>query len=196
MTSRAGNSGTTLLEVLVALALMSTIAVALASIGKTGSQTWLRQENGNYDTAYALARYQLREDLEALDLVALDRPLGEIFRFDETDQSIRVFVPNKGEWLLDWSESSFWYAPVNISDSRDHQLYPNSIFVSVSFYGAKSPRGAVEWSESWTGATLVPLLIKFEVQGADGRVYPPLTIQPSKITRHREISASSLFPPG
>ncbi|SMX38158.1 PulJ/GspJ family protein [Octadecabacter ascidiaceicola] len=196
MNQRTSNAGMALLEVLIALVLMSAIAIALASIGRTGSQVWARVENGASPSAAALARFELLKHFEAIPLAGPQNPLEQVLRVEDDGKTIAVFSPDRGWWQASWSPTAFTFSQVGDQPNLDNLLYVDISDVTVSFYGSKMPRSPSGWFSDWHNATLVPQLIKFEVTGADGRVFPPLAVQPGKIERHREISASSLFPPG
>jgi len=189
---RHSQAGITLLEVLISLALMSFIAIGLSSIGKTGSQAWARLETGSNTDNYALTRYQLRQDLEALPLVRSGLLIDEVFQVQQSGTSILIFSQPEEGWTIDWSDGVLTYGNTAVTQEN---LYPNVQDISVTYYGLKSPRTTAGWFEDWQNATLVPQLIKFEVTNSDGRAYPPLTVQPAKLERQSEISASSLFPP-
>lgn len=192
MSARSTSSGVTLLEVLITLAIMGMIATALASLGTTGTQVWARIEARSGATELALARWDLRQGLESLPLVGPDLPLEDIL---VTGNETLQFRPRpeqddiSGWQVLDWSSDR-----VTLDGNRS--LFGSVQSVQVSFYGRKTPRSASEWFDDWTGATLLPRLIKIETIDDDGLANPPLTIEIAKTARYSEISPSSLLPPG
>jgi len=192
---RGADSGITLLEVLISLALMGFIAIGLSSIGRTGSQSWERLDATDNVNDQALARFRVRQQFEALPLVKPGLPIQEILQVQQSGDALILFWGQEEQWSIDWSDAALTFGPNLAERNTWEQLYPVAAEISVTYFGIKSPRTPAQWYDDWIGATLIPQLIKFEVTDESGRAHPPLTIQPGKLERQSEISASSLFPP-
>ncbi|MDX8355264.1 prepilin-type N-terminal cleavage/methylation domain-containing protein [Cognatiyoonia sp. IB215182] len=190
---RRQDAGITLLEVLLALAVMAMLGVGIGSLFETGSQVWQRIDANSEVADHAINRTELRSTLESMQVVGPDLPLSELI---ETDDGIAFAIEKDG--ISIWqrvrlSENALLWQVDSAPTSQI--LRPDLSRVTFSYYGRKTVRSEPDWHTNWDDATILPVLIKIESWQIGGQVNPPLTIQPAKLTRQMEISLSSLVPP-
>lgn len=193
--NRTRISGISLLEVLLSLAVFGMIGVAIAAMSSSGGQVWRRVEAGSDLPERATLRLRLREALESMPEVGPSLPLNEIFQSHDALIAFRSNQKIDTGWTKIWlSEGKLQVQYPNAISAQD--LYPDVVKVSVSYFGRKSVRVEPTWHDDWSDAVLLPELIKVESTRSDGLANPPLTVSPAILTRQREISISSLVPPG
>lgn len=204
---RKADHGVTLLELLVSLAVLALIAVAMASTLNTGRQIWNRTENVGHKTEIAIARQTLRNFLEH---VPLPKEAGRAQTYLSGQAGSVTFLSFPETSAFDLSEP---VTVVTLADVvgfrvegklslgaeavvRQYLLAPPNSFWAFSYFGASSATGPRTWSDTWQSTFSLPDLIKIEITDAGGQVQPPLTVVPGRIWRQREMSLSSLLPPG
>lgn len=192
MKRRSGDTGITLLELLISLSIMAMIAVGLSSLFDAGGRVWSRLDQETAFADDAVNRSNVRRQLENMPVVSADERLDRLFR-----QSTAGFVAQlvrQGEPL--WLEVAMSETDLVARTPDSNAILRRNISrTEFSYYGRKTVDVAPDWYPDWQEATILPALVKIETWRADGVVNPPLTIQLAKQTRQMEISLSSLVPP-
>lgn len=207
-TRRRPDSGTTLLELLVSLAVLAAVAVTVSSLFETGRRVWDRTDDMGDAVEIALGEEKLSNWLEAMPLPSARNshiqflggssnafrfviPVVELGHWDPATAILRVALDETGTVTVKESIRGDNSVPERVTAvlSRDQSA------LRVSYFGdPKDGRGRA-WYPDWSVKPL-PDLVKIERTNSDGRMMPPLTIQPGKDERQRYLSLSSLVPPG
>ena len=204
---RDPHAGMSLLEVMVALAVMALISLILASSLGSAARVFNRGSDFSDNVDHALNRQQLRDWIERASTRAF--PGTEYVGLSGTSDNMVVEVlPVDG---------FFWAgAPMiaTVSTTPDHQITVHAVGyatsdqsrtidlslseseagLEISYYGSLTPSTVPIWQDSWRAANGLPLLVKFTASNAAAG-FPPLVIYPAKTYLQREISLSSLLPP-
>jgi prepilin-type N-terminal cleavage/methylation domain-containing protein len=184
-------AGVTLLEMLLALAIMSMIGVATAQLFSATGAFWRRAAGMDAISEAALTRRDLWESVERMPTIGPELPLPEIF---ETTAAGFRFRSEDGIWQeVSASEGSIH---VTNEEGLERRLRDDISRVQITYFGSTAPRMAAGWTDDWSGAVRPPELIKIESWRSDGVAYPPITMQPAWHIRQSVISESSLVPPG
>lgn len=208
MRRRNPRSGVALLEMMIALMVMTMTALLIASaLGFQGrSMTVVAQRSARVEEA--LSRDLLRRWVEAIPLSAQYIGADPERRFVGTARSLRftTFLPNGPFWAGD---------PVHVAvegtdDGRAvalgqgthlttrEPLTREEVFgrdapgLRFSYYGALVLHGRPGWHEAWDGSERLPMLVRIEAATAS---FIPLVLEPGLIERQSFISRSSLLPP-
>lgn len=193
MTNRRNpSSGITILEMLLSLAVMAMISIGIGSLFQTGNQVWLRVGSNDYVAGEAVARADLRRELENMTIVSPDTGLTTLFRATNEDFA---FVAADEEV---WTNVLFIDGRLiirNEATGTAETVRRNLLQTSFTYFGRKTVREETRWHTNWNDATILPSLIKIETWQINGTANPPLSIQPGKLTRQIDISLSSLVPP-
>lgn len=208
---RQRNSGVSLLEMLIALAIMSLIAVMATSSMDTISRFILRTRGADDLVLRALNRDELRRWIER----AIEDRSGSLPRYAVTgDRSyLRIgailddgyFWPGESTEVeiavrQEGPEEQVFALARGIADldrseiTRDLELSSFGGRLSVDFFGRKPEEDQARWHTSWKGDEGMPDLLRISISDAE-RNYPPLYISPGRTFRQREMSLSSLLPP-
>lgn len=204
---RIPDHGTSLLEMLVSLAVLSMLATAMVATMNTGINIWQRGPARDTQSALVINRAELRRLLELLPL-----PLslqGSPAVLHGTSNSLHFLLPayvfepaNPGiskvhlEIRSPGNQSVLWLsAKMGETIFIDGPISGTLDQIEISYL--RKTLGPVDeaWSNDWQDPHSLPLLVKVEMIGR-GRFEPPLTIQPARLARQRRMSLSDLLPPG
>lgn len=202
------HNGFTLVELIIALSILSFVMVLCASSFKFGSRVWERvdYQSSHIDSlqavqsflrnsiSHALVKDKLRDDgFEDERSPALD--VGSLFIGKPQHLKFISYSPQYGvddylyEYQLYFDEQnkslSIHYAPYNLNAENTNQ--PLSIIEGVKsldiryFSGFYSDDGKTSWLARWDDEYSLPLLIKINVKFVDDSLQWPELIIP---TRH------------
>ncbi|WP_395541054.1 type II secretion system protein J [Neotabrizicola sp. sgz301269] len=205
MIRRSTKAGITLFETLIALAIMSMLAILLTSGLGFGIRYLDRSTSLSAAVDQALARRALRDWLEhaLLAPVPLDnRPL---------------FIGSATElrFLAEATDLRFWPgAAVDVRLGQDSaRLYTNGISadqsteievmvdlaapdarLSFEYWGQRRSDQDARWGKDWPEGAGLPQLVRITFGSASGDL-PPMVVRPGKAFFQIEMSLSSLVPP-
>jgi prepilin-type N-terminal cleavage/methylation domain-containing protein len=201
--SRAGQSGLTLLETMIALLLMAIIAAIFSGALGTSARVLVSSSALNTDLQDALGRRDLRALLER-QLETTPPDDGRPLFMGNSDSLEALVVP---------SDPTFWPGVATLvaisSDasvtaigrdaeggevSRTFRLAAEGYRINIAYWGRTQLDQAPAWHKEWPAGASPPDLVKIDFRGP-GRPLPPLAIRPSKAFRQSEMSLSSLVPP-
>ncbi|RYG90068.1 hypothetical protein EU803_15765 [Loktanella sp. IMCC34160] len=187
---RSPVAGITLLELLLALAVMGMIGVALASSYSTTGQVWRRLGSGGAEVDQALARADLWAAVEAMPEVGPRLPIAEVFGagtdgfwMPDAEGAVTRIALQDGQLLME-------------AGGLLRALRGDVGQLRIAYYGRKTVRSPEGWSNDWDGGTILPRLILIETWDSAGIAHPPLALRPALRVRQSVISASSPLPPG
>lgn len=198
--------GTSLLELLLALAMMSAIALIMsAALGLT-SRAGVRFAGSEIGTGLLLHRDRLRRLIEDMP------PQGRLWGTDgrlEFDTSIEEPPFWPGDLVhvtLERATAPGGIRPVVVSavapgvDSAegprtDFSLVEHSEGLQVRYWGSPVPGMRPEWREVWPMTAPLPELVRIEYDAA-GTTLPPLVVRPARSLSQEVMSLSSRLPPG
>jgi general secretion pathway protein J len=192
--------GFTLIEVLVALALMSLLGTVLIESLRVGGHTWrhVTREAANIEEITRAQEF-LRRRLGAMDplhtasggTLPSDSFVGESDRLEFSSTAAdhsndgRVhywFGPSRsdpGSIEVRYHRDHTGLAPLDASDWSSEPLLAHTTGLSIQYW--ESPAGSSgHWVDHWADQTMLPRLIRIEVRFADSdpRRWPPLYVEP------------------
>ena len=193
--------GLTLVELLVAITLLSMITTILLGALRLSSQAWNEQGLVNDSVAdTATVREWIRRALTEARPVALDDKDGESSIAFAGQGSAIVFVApvpaHLGGSGVSWIEiraidradgrqlvmSQGAFFPGNEADFRtDERVLIDQIeSARFEYFGALAPDEPAAWHDSWLDADYLPLLVRLSVSpaGDDRILWPPIVVAP------------------
>ena len=191
-----GRAGYTLVELLVALAIMALLStMLLAGLARSG-RTWERLDGAatraeGVEAAQALLRARLQH---AWPITRYDmRPPGP--DFDGLATQLTFLAPpgerdgpgalrryrlqlEPGGDLVLVSTSDVALAPARVE--RREVLLRDVDTISLSYFGAMEPDRAPQWRENWRQRPRMPSLVRIRLQflNGDSRLWPDLVVHP------------------
>lgn len=204
---RNPRAGVTLLETMIALAVMAIIAVILSSGLGAGARMLISSGRITQRVDEALARRDLRNWLER----ALAAPFpGQVDGgLRGTSSELRFsFVSDDGSfWAGDpvvvtlgrGEDGVVSLAALGSADQtqkpseKTQVLSEKSSQLEISYFGRLHPEDPIIWLDHWSPEAGLPDLIRIAI--ADDANLPPFTIRPGKVALQSEISLSSVLPP-
>lgn len=207
--------GVTLLEMLIALAVMAMLALTLASSYSAAGRFLARSTVMGQKAEAALARETLRRVTEA----ALTAPFpGKPARLWEGDgKHLRFVTEAEGEgfWpgepviaTLGAGPSGAWQLSLTGRGERheaplqrDWRLAPPELGFTLRYFGVRQVGAEPQWHDAWAADDGLPRLVKLIPEhsiskaAALGDLPPPLILRPAYRRLQSERSLSSLVPP-
>lgn len=197
------SAGFTLLEILIAISLVSLIMLVLFSSLRTAAKTWEAGEQQTEQvTDMRVVLDFLRRQLRQAQVVYRSEE-GEIRAvFEGDERSLRFVTPimphldQGGLQLVEISSGarsdpvSGREAPMTIrmaayrpdqtpenmlADAAERDLLSEVGQVEFRFFGATGADDEREWREEWRGAQLMPEMVSMTIQ-SDERTWPPLYV--------------------
>lgn len=207
---RDSRAGVTLLETLIALAVMAMLAVIGTTTLGYSARLLSRAADGDSRAAIAFARHRLRDWMERA--VVLSNDTGDVTALSGgaaglTFQAVfddGTFWPGAPVTVRLMSEAENSASAVAIAEGlSDVGQRPTSDRLSLSgaaahltirYYGRTSPEASPAWHNSWKSDDGLPLLVRLSI--SDGSmIYPPLILRPGKAYAARAMTLTGAMPP-
>jgi prepilin-type N-terminal cleavage/methylation domain-containing protein len=188
---RRRRAGFTLLELLVALALLATLTVILMSALEFGTQVWRRDDKGAADLAVAYRTLQNNIERALPIPERVEQSNAVVMAFDGTADALTLVVANPGRVGLlgdtvlrvernDGDGAPFLavsWAPYDPKQrlaidafNETLTLLPDVHAVSFRYFGARDQDGGPRrWSDAWRMQSRLPRVIAIDLETADGR---------------------------
>jgi Prokaryotic N-terminal methylation motif len=205
---RNSRAGITLLETMIALAIMAMIAVILSSgLGST-ARVFVSTGGVSQIVDQAKGRSDLRKMLEnALPSTFPGQDEGRLrgsssemqFSYISDDGQfwpgdpvvISIKREDGGDVVL---RSAGTDAKGQETKNQDQVLAVSSLGLELSYFGHLRPEDPTEWLDHWEPEAGLPELVRISITDDKG-LWPPLTVRPGKVALQSEISLSSALPP-
>jgi general secretion pathway protein J len=194
-------AGFTLVEMLVAIALLSLLSVALTAGLRLGIDAWARGSTHSDQLSHTLAVQGLLRDIigQAYPYVLTADPTRRYVDFDGTNESIAMLAPapvalavtgrarftlaivrhgGRSDLIL---TSQPELAPADPpSTAPQKTLLAGASAVGFAYFGQLRSETRAEWHERWTEQPALPQLLRVQVRFPDGdsRLWPDLVIAP------------------
>jgi general secretion pathway protein J len=197
---RSLGAGFTLLELLIALTLMSLLTVVILGALGTGARVWERASAGQQIVEETVvARKFLRRWLEqAYPLVDRSEPLRPVVVFRGTKEGLDLVAPvprgimpgglthysifvqrngGRSDLLVTLRHER---ADENIAALSSSVLIEDIGDMSVAYFGAQRATEPEEWHDGWTDATNLPELVRISIAfpPGDKRTWTDLNVTP------------------
>ena len=181
-------SGFSLLELLVALAVLSLIAIGLSQSMDTAISIWKRSKIVQLNQQPLALRGQLRRWLELAapsernfpydtSFLGADKEMAFLSRapvlFDRQVFALRIHI--KGHSNAIWMTLDYLDEADQLIRSEQHLLAGNTGEIQISYFEGNNGRG--EWRDEWKSPRSLPVLIKIEAT-EDTLIWPEFTVTP------------------
>lgn len=206
--TRDRRAGVSLLETMIALAVMGMIAVVLSSGLSNSARVLISSTEVTRDIDRALARQHLRSWLERAMPIPFPGQNDAGFRGTGSDLNFS-FISDRGEFwagdpvLVSLGADDTGAVILTAMGSADAMGTPAKRQVVLSdakstltlrYFGRLNPEAPLSWLGAWQPEAGLPELVRITIANEQNGL-PPLTINVGKLMRQREISLSSLVPP-
>ena len=194
---RDRQAGMSILELLIALALLAMIASILAGSISTGARVWERSKTLTAQDQRVVLRAELRRWIEAMKPPS--RPtglkqeaLGTATRLQFLTSAFFAHHPPESEArvTLEVTGSADRTGQVlkvtlealdtdgSIAAREDRILAGTLSEASLRYYRAAAEQRPGGWQDAWTSQRALPALISIAAGAGDGREWPVLTVRP------------------
>jgi general secretion pathway protein J len=194
-------AGFTVVELLVALTLLSFLSVALFGTLRFGLTAWTRGgAHAEHSEQIAMVQDLLRRLIaDAYPLFLSADPRNLRIAFDGTSGALAFLAPTplaiggggRSSFVLstqhDGARASLVLAtkpeladPASAATSTKKTLLADAQAIAFSYLGRRRSDPAAQWHDAWTGETEMPALVRLQVRFAadDPRVWPELVVAP------------------
>jgi prepilin-type N-terminal cleavage/methylation domain-containing protein len=208
---RHRQSGVTLLELLVALALIALLASFGFNLIAASGRALTRGDLTSQAVDRLLERRELRSVLERA--VVLIRSDGSAVGLTGTREGL-VFAAVLDDGVF-WagqpveahidqvdlgagSQARMFISGLAESDrapvERQHSLSGPGTTLQIDYFGRTSVGASPAWQQDWPANAGLPMLVRVVI-GNGTEIDPPLIVRPGRLYAQREMSLSSLVPP-
>jgi prepilin-type N-terminal cleavage/methylation domain-containing protein len=205
--------GFTLLEMLIALAVMAMIALTLGATFSAAGRLVVRSAEMSLRADAALARARLRQVVEQALTAPFPGTAAVLFQGDATGFSFLTEAEAEGFWPGAPVQAALVAGPggglaLHLSGRaekdraplvQDWPIAPPGLSWEIGYFGARTAGAPLMWHRDWSPNDGLPRLVKLSPLAAAGAVLPdlppPLVLQPAKARLQSERSLSSLVPP-
>lgn len=203
MRHRNAQSGTALLETMMALLVMALMATALATTLGSGVRVFARSGVLSEELALALARRDLRYWLDHAMNAPVPGDARPLF-VGRSDGFDALTLPPDGPFWPGWATGltlapdgellARGQDPSGNSQIMQLRIAPEGQWISVRYWGRMHLDHSPGWRADWPTSDILPILVQIRFLGP-GRALPPLTLRPTRAVLQSEMSLSSLLPP-
>lgn len=205
MTGRNPKAGMTLLELLLALAVMAMLLVTALSLLGTGTRVWQRTSANTANIDHFVTQARVRDMLQEMTLPRPGVPAD--YLFTGTSEGFTWKIPLAH--IIDEVIEDIIEVSVTITENDQSQsitvsernlktgeetnpvtLATDLTDVQLSYFGAG------DWQPAWQNPEELPDLVRITASDASGTPILWFTVQPAKTAIHGRISRSSPLPPG
>lgn len=188
---RRHRAGFTLLELLVALALLAALTVILMSALEFGTQVWRRDDGAAADLAVAYRTLQNNIERALPIPERVEQSNAAFMAFDGTADALTLVVANPGrvgllgDTVLRLERNGgngaaflgILWAPYDPKQrlaidafNETLMLLPDVRAVSFRYFGTRDEDGGPpRWSDTWRAQSRLPRVITIDLETADGR---------------------------
>lgn len=204
MMRTAASDGFTLVELLIATALLALLTLLLFGGLRFGTRAWEAAETTESTETRLFAAQHRLSDLvaEAYPLFIRTSPQQGHVAFDGTSDRLRFLAPSPSggmNWVTigtaPWHGRPalvLWTKPelsVAAGDGIATRLADGIDRLDIAYFGAPDPRNPKAWQDGWHDAIVMPLLVRIRARFRDGRTrWPELVIAP-----HTEVDQGCVF---
>ena len=181
----SNKSGFTLLELLVALALLGVIGAGLASAMRLGTETYSRARTLDTENVHAASRAQLRRLIAEATPPNLLTPFPKEFRGTQDELTFVTLAPlgfardAAGLRVSVSHEDAVLIATLEPFDDDGTVLrqYRSEIAREVST-ASFSYYSDGEWQNEWSDTAILPRLVRITVNDGSAPFWPEFTVEP------------------
>lgn len=209
---RTSEAGVSLLEVLIALAIMALIAYLISPLLSSSTRALLISSDIEENATMAFSRYELKVWLESAIANSSDDAGAKNVSFQGFSDQIHFEMVE---------DNGFFWPGLNVSVSisaqgengnervvavangysqnevvQQKKLTLSSVAGTIEFeyFGRLNDMNEESWSSSWTDQNSLPELVRIWVKDKNTE-FPPLVISVGTVFSQNEMSLSSLVPP-
>lgn len=202
MRIRNPRAGLTLLETLIALAIMAMMAVMVSGGLATGARVMARSGAEGALLQQAMARREVRGWIELALTAPVPGDARPLFAGDGRGFSVLVVPEDAMFWAgaattVSVAVDGIATATGRTRDGRPvtqmRRLAPDGHAMQVRYWGRLEAMRAPLWHEEWPGTAGMPDLVKLTFSGP-GVDVPDLTIRPAKARFLGQMSLTALVP--
>lgn len=205
--------GVTLLEMLIALAVMAMLALTLASSYSAAGRFLARSSEMGRQAEAALTRDALRRLAEGALTAPFPDETARLWEGDGTGLRFLTEAEGEGFWpgvpviaTLGPGPDATWQLTLSGQGEasgqallRTYPLAPAGFRFTLRYFGARTAGAAPQWHDEWGASDGLPRLVKLipestREEGADD-LPPPIILRPAYARLQSERSLSSLVPP-
>ena len=206
--TRDRRAGVSLLETMIALAVMGMIAVVLSSGLSNSARVLVSSTEVTRDIDRALARQDLLSWLERV--LPIPFPGQNDAGFGGTGSDLNFsFISDRGDFwagdpvvasLVADDTGAVILTAIGSADAKGTPgkkqvaLSEANSTLTLSYFGRLNPEAPLSWLDAWRPEAGLPELVRITIANEQNGL-PPLTINVGKLMRQREMSLSSLLPP-
>ena len=203
MKMRNPKAGLTLLETMVALAIMAMMAVMVSGGLATGARVMARSGAEGALLQQAVARHELRGWIEQALTAPVPGDARPVFIGNAQGLSALV-VPEKGVFwpgeavLVTVASDGSVVASGQTADRQpavqSRRIAPEGHGLQFRYWGRTDPTDPPRWHQDWPASTGLPDLVKITFTGS-GVDMPDMTLRPAKAREVQEMNLLTLLPP-
>lgn len=190
------SGGFTLLELLVAMAVLGLLTVVLSGSLRFGLRAWETGQRASdaLETASTVQPLLRRQIEQAYPLLARTGEPAVVFEGGRQRLRFLTLLPERagGGGLADVALSyradaagggrlEMAWQPLGERErpAASRTLFDGVDALDFAYYGGERRTGTAEWRETWEDAGFLPALVRLRVRFRDGRAWPDLVAAPA-----------------
>lgn len=197
---RRSAGGFTLLELMVAMAVLGLLAATLSGGLRFGLRAWEAGQRSadRLETAAAVQALLRRQIEQAYPMLARSGEPSILFEGERQRLRFLTLLPSRFG-VPGLADVALTYHPPARTDAREggrlvmawqalgererpaeqRALLEGIDLLRFAYYGGATRTGPPQWQDSWRDAGFLPTLVRLEVRFRDGRVWPDLVAAPA-----------------